>query len=102
MTLVGPNRGFTRLARQFDRRVPQVRSAAKGGERRAINPASRASKHLASQHEFSKMDTKPPVIRASGGRCEIACARCARRPSDARGCVLRPGRLSMKSAVLEK
>ena len=34
-----------------------------------------ASKHLASQHEFSKMGAKPPVIRASGGRREIA--RCA-------------------------
>ena len=42
---------------------------------RAAELASRPSKHLASQHEFSKMGVKPPVIRASGGRCEIA--RCA-------------------------
>src|SRR5215467_15345515 len=39
--------------------------------------ASLTSKHLASQHEFSKMGAKPPVIRASGGRREIA--RCATR-----------------------
>jgi hypothetical protein len=34
---------------------------------------------LASNPEFSKIAAKPPVIRASGGRCDITVARRTRR-----------------------
>ena len=44
------------------------------------------SKHLAFKPEFSKMAAKPPVIRASGGRCDDT--RCA--PPLARGAIHYP------------
>src|SRR5256885_1386475 len=60
----------------------------------------RASRHLAFQAEFSKMQPKPPVIRASGGRCDVT----RRAPPLARDVAssVWGGRRTMKSAVLEK
>jgi hypothetical protein len=44
------------------------------------------SKSLAFRREFSKMGAKPPVIRASGGRCDVT--RCA--PRSVRGATRYP------------
>ena len=56
-------------------------SWAKPGRRaKSLSPTDSPrilSKHLAFLEEFSKMRPMPPVIRASGGRCDVT--RCAPR-----------------------
>ena len=74
MTLVGPNAGRYAAIVGADRPLSRLISLCV------------LSKPLAFRPEFSKMPVKPPVIRASGGRCDVT--RCA--PRAARGAACYP------------